>query len=115
MQLWCVEHQVEQTYPWLRSHSTAMKVRSSVKRMCDGCKVVRRRRKVYVICDRSPKHKQRQGFHTSALAAESQEGAIAAIASPNASFQAALKQLQFPGLAPFKAFRDAAIEIPKLC
>ncbi|EGZ30084.1 hypothetical protein PHYSODRAFT_310167 [Phytophthora sojae] len=89
-----------------------MKVRSSVKRMCDGCKVVRRRRKVYVICDRSPKHKQRQGFHTSALAAAPQEGAVA---SPNASFQTALKQLQFPGLAPFKAFRDAAIEIPKLC
>ncbi|KAL4155362.1 hypothetical protein PRNP1_007472 [Phytophthora ramorum] len=91
-----------------------MKVRSSVKRMCDGCKVVRRRRKVYVICDRSPKHKQRQGFHTSALAVP-QETAVVAVASPNASFQAALKQLQFPGLTPFKAFRDAAIQIPKLC
>uniref|UniRef100_H3HBZ2 Ribosomal protein n=1 Tax=Phytophthora ramorum TaxID=164328 RepID=H3HBZ2_PHYRM len=84
-----------------------MKVRSSVKRMCDGCKVVRRRRKV-------PKHKQRQGFHTSALAVP-QEAAVVAVASPNASFQAALKQLQFPGLTPFKAFRDAAIQIPKLC
>ncbi|KAL3674074.1 hypothetical protein V7S43_000024 [Phytophthora oleae] len=92
-----------------------MKVRSSVKRMCDGCKVVRRRRKVYVICDRSPKHKQRQGFHTSALAAPQPQEAAMAVATPNASFQAALKQLQFPGLAPFKAFRDAAIQIPKLC
>ncbi|KAG7397166.1 54S ribosomal protein L36, mitochondrial [Phytophthora boehmeriae] len=92
--------------------SATMKVRSSVKRMCDGCKVVRRRRKVYVICDRSPKHKQRQGFHTSAMAA--QENATAAVASPNASFQAMMKQLQFPGLAPFKAFRDAAIAIPKI-
>lgn len=90
-----------------------MKVRSSVKRMCDGCKVVRRRKKVYVICDRSPKHKQRQGFHTSALAAAASQAS--AVASPNASFQAALKQLQFPGLTPFKAFRDAAIQIPKLC
>ncbi|OWZ22423.1 Ribosomal protein L36 [Phytophthora megakarya] len=87
-----------------------MKVRSSVKRMCDGCKVVRRRRKVYVICDRSPKHKQRQGFHTSAAAA--QESAVAV--APAVSFQAALKQLQFPGLAPFEAFRNAAIQIPKL-
>ncbi|KAG2851616.1 hypothetical protein JG687_00009348 [Phytophthora cactorum] len=92
-----------------------MKVRSSVKRMCDGCKVVRRRKKVYVICDRSPKHKQRQGFHTSAQAAAPQESIAIAAASPNGSFQAALKQLQFPGLAPFKAFRDAAIQIPKLC
>jgi ribosomal protein L36 len=41
-----------------------MKVRSSVKRMCDACKVVRRKGRVYVICKRDPKHKQRQGFHT---------------------------------------------------
>lgn len=93
-----------------------MKVRSSVKRMCDGCKIVRRRRKVYVICDRSPKHKQRQGLHTSALAAGSPTTTAGASAlSPNASFQRALKQLQFPGLAPFKAFRDAHIVVPKLC
>ena len=37
-----------------------MKVRSSVKRICDKCKIVKRRRIVYVICD-NPKHKQRQG------------------------------------------------------
>ncbi|TDH69032.1 hypothetical protein CCR75_004751 [Bremia lactucae] len=89
-----------------------MKVRSSVKRMCDGCKVVRRRRKVYVICDRSPKHKQRQGFHTSASPREN--SVVAAACWPNASFQAALKQMLFPGLASFQAFRSAAIQIPKL-
>lgn len=38
-----------------------MKVRASVKKICDYCKVVRRRGKVYVICSRSEKHKQRQG------------------------------------------------------
>jgi len=38
-----------------------MKVRSSVKRMCEHCKIVRRRGVVRVICDRNPKHKQRQG------------------------------------------------------
>lgn len=38
-----------------------MKVRSSVKRICEHCKVVRRRNKVYVICKANPKHKQRQG------------------------------------------------------
>ncbi len=38
-----------------------MKVRSSVKKMCDYCKIIRRRGKVIVICSRSKKHKQRQG------------------------------------------------------
>jgi large subunit ribosomal protein L36 len=37
-----------------------MKVRSSVKRICEQCKIVRRKRKVYVICS-NPRHKQRQG------------------------------------------------------
>jgi len=37
-----------------------MKVRSSVKRICEQCKIVRRKRKVYVICT-NPRHKQRQG------------------------------------------------------
>jgi large subunit ribosomal protein L36 len=37
-----------------------MKVRTSVKRMCSKCKIVRRRGVVRVICT-NPKHKQRQG------------------------------------------------------
>ena len=37
-----------------------MKVRASVKRMCDKCKVVRRNGVVRVICS-NQKHKQRQG------------------------------------------------------
>ncbi|MGE4295640.1 MAG: 50S ribosomal protein L36 [Campylobacterales bacterium] len=37
-----------------------MKVRASVKKMCDGCKVIRRKGVVRVICN-NPKHKQRQG------------------------------------------------------
>ncbi|MGB6837859.1 MAG: 50S ribosomal protein L36 [Dehalococcoidia bacterium] len=37
-----------------------MKVRASVKRRCEKCKVVRRRGVVMVICQ-NPKHKQRQG------------------------------------------------------
>ncbi|MFN3267322.1 MAG: 50S ribosomal protein L36 [Deinococcales bacterium] len=37
-----------------------MKVRASVKKMCDNCKVVRRHGVVYVIC-KDPNHKQRQG------------------------------------------------------
>ncbi len=39
---------------------TCMKVRASVKRICDKCKIVRRRGVVRVICS-NQKHKQRQG------------------------------------------------------
>jgi len=38
-----------------------MKVRSSVKKMCKDCKVIRRNGIVRVICSANPKHKQRQG------------------------------------------------------
>ncbi|MCZ6514580.1 MAG: 50S ribosomal protein L36 [Acidobacteria bacterium] len=37
-----------------------MKIRASVKRMCEKCRIVRRRGVVRVICS-NPKHKQRQG------------------------------------------------------
>jgi large subunit ribosomal protein L36 len=37
-----------------------MKVRASVKKICDKCKIVRRRGVVRVICP-NQKHKQRQG------------------------------------------------------
>jgi large subunit ribosomal protein L36 len=37
-----------------------MKVRASVKPMCEKCKVIRRRGAVLVIC-KNPRHKQRQG------------------------------------------------------
>jgi large subunit ribosomal protein L36 len=45
--------------PWLpqRPH---MKVRASVKPMCDRCRVIKRHGKVLVICT-NPRHKQRQG------------------------------------------------------
>ncbi|WP_460200552.1 50S ribosomal protein L36 [Scytonema sp. NUACC21] len=37
-----------------------MKVRASVKKICEKCTVIRRRGRVMVICT-NPKHKQRQG------------------------------------------------------
>ena len=37
-----------------------MKVRSSVKKICTKCKVIKRKGVVRVICE-VPKHKQRQG------------------------------------------------------
>ncbi|KAK9165188.1 hypothetical protein Scep_000379 [Stephania cephalantha] len=41
-----------------------MKVRSSVKKMCEFCRTVKRRGRVYVLCTSNPKHKQRQGIST---------------------------------------------------
>jgi large subunit ribosomal protein L36 len=40
--------------------SYSMKVRASVKPICDKCKVIHRRGVVRVICENA-KHKQRQG------------------------------------------------------
>ncbi|MEX1071818.1 MAG: 50S ribosomal protein L36 [Anaerolineales bacterium] len=37
-----------------------MKVTASIKKRCARCKVVKRKGKLFVICD-NPKHKQRQG------------------------------------------------------
>ena len=37
-----------------------MKVRASVKKICDKCKIIKRKGKVQVICE-NPKHKQKQG------------------------------------------------------
>ncbi len=43
-----------------RSEERIMKVRASVKKICDKCKVIHREGVVRVICV-NPKHKQRQG------------------------------------------------------
>jgi large subunit ribosomal protein L36 len=37
-----------------------MKVRPSVKPICEKCKIIRRKGRVMVICE-NPKHKQKQG------------------------------------------------------
>ena len=38
-----------------------MKVRSSVKPICEKCKVIKRKGRIMIICE-NPKHKQRQGW-----------------------------------------------------
>ncbi|AFK06418.1 MULTISPECIES: 50S ribosomal protein L36 [Mesotoga] len=38
-----------------------MKVRASVKKRCEHCKVIRRNGRIRVICEKNPKHNQRQG------------------------------------------------------
>lgn len=37
-----------------------MKVRASVKKRCAKCKIIRRKGRIYVICE-NPKHRQKQG------------------------------------------------------
>jgi len=49
--------------PYAANHEeffTRMKVRASVKRLCERCKIIKRHGAVRVICE-NPKHKQRQG------------------------------------------------------
>nr|YP_010214771.1 ribosomal protein L36 [Nuytsia floribunda]UBN08692.1 ribosomal protein L36 [Nuytsia floribunda] len=37
-----------------------MKIRASVRKICEKCRLIRRRRRILVICS-NPRHKQRQG------------------------------------------------------
>nr|YP_009556865.1 ribosomal protein L36 [Tamarix chinensis]YP_010536274.1 ribosomal protein L36 [Tamarix arceuthoides]YP_010536353.1 ribosomal protein L36 [Tamarix ramosissima]QBC70505.1 ribosomal protein L36 [Tamarix chinensis]UYC28434.1 ribosomal protein L36 [Tamarix arceuthoides]UYC28513.1 ribosomal protein L36 [Tamarix ramosissima] len=39
---------------------TDMKIRASVRKICEKCRLIRRRGRIIVICS-NPKHKQRQG------------------------------------------------------
>ncbi|KAI3425721.1 hypothetical protein D9Q98_007697 [Chlorella vulgaris] len=57
-----------------------MKVKASIKKLCEACRIVKRRGRLYVICKENPKHKQRQGMHTDATAAE-QHSDLAAVAA----------------------------------
>lgn len=36
-----------------------MKIRASIQKICNHCRLVRRKGKVFIIC-KNPKHKQRQ-------------------------------------------------------
>lgn len=61
--IWIVEELLgEQNRKKLIKHlgGAKMKVRPSVKKMCDKCKVIKRKGVIRVICE-NPKHKQRQG------------------------------------------------------
>nr|ATL22357.1 ribosomal protein L36 [Actinodaphne trichocarpa] len=37
-----------------------MKIRASIRKICEKCRLIRRRGQIIVICS-NPKHKQRQG------------------------------------------------------
>ena len=44
----------------IKKGESNMKVRSSVKPICEKCKIIKRKGSIRVICE-NPKHKQRQG------------------------------------------------------
>nr|YP_008577527.1 ribosomal protein L36 [Eucalyptus erythrocorys]YP_009757270.1 ribosomal protein L36 [Capparis spinosa var. spinosa]YP_009760237.1 ribosomal protein L36 [Syzygium aromaticum]YP_010484187.1 ribosomal protein L36 [Piper umbellatum]YP_010894768.1 ribosomal protein L36 [Neocinnamomum lecomtei]YP_010929745.1 ribosomal protein L36 [Syzygium megacarpum]QOI12938.1 ribosomal protein L36 [Capparis spinosa]QUB02038.1 ribosomal protein L36 [Dichorisandra thyrsiflora]QUB02625.1 ribosomal protein L36 [ len=37
-----------------------MKIRASIRKICEKCRLIRRRGRILVICS-NPRHKQRQG------------------------------------------------------
>ncbi|MCX6713625.1 MAG: 50S ribosomal protein L36 [Candidatus Vogelbacteria bacterium] len=37
-----------------------MKIKSTIKKRCAGCKMVKRRGHLYIICKTKPRHKQKQ-------------------------------------------------------
>eukprot|EP01006_Ploeotia_vitrea_P057757 TRINITY_DN68220_c0_g1_i1.p2 TRINITY_DN68220_c0_g1~~TRINITY_DN68220_c0_g1_i1.p2 ORF type:complete len:110 (-),score=40.34 TRINITY_DN68220_c0_g1_i1:58-387(-) len=84
-----------------------MKVRAAVKRMCQACQVVRRRGRVFVICKRDPKHKQRQGLMTAnTTSSGASVSASASVSSQPVNVPAwvseafAVSQSTRPGVAP---------------
>ena len=54
---WCSKKSRDIVLIW---RLNSMKVRPSVKPMCEKCKIIKRKGRVMVICE-NPKHKQRQG------------------------------------------------------
>lgn len=50
----------EELHGEIKVRRIKMKVRASVKPICEKCKVIKRNGKVMVICE-NPKHKQKQG------------------------------------------------------
>ena len=60
-----------------------MKVRSTIKLFCKHCYRVRRGNTHYVYCKMTPKHKQRQGYHTIINSNENHDNCICHSHPPN--------------------------------
>ena len=57
---WCAQKYRVVKAKHRREGGFDMKVRSSVKPICEKCKIIKRKGSIRVICE-NPKHKQRQG------------------------------------------------------
>ncbi|KAI3823820.1 hypothetical protein L1987_05263 [Smallanthus sonchifolius] len=71
-----------------RIQRSEMKVRSSVKKMCEFCRTVKRRGRVFVLCSANPKHKQRQGLSTISCQETSLTSRISEMQIARSSYQA---------------------------
>eukprot|EP00611_Tribonema_gayanum_P023360 TRINITY_DN4895_c0_g1_i1.p3 TRINITY_DN4895_c0_g1~~TRINITY_DN4895_c0_g1_i1.p3 ORF type:complete len:125 (-),score=28.35 TRINITY_DN4895_c0_g1_i1:509-883(-) len=78
-----------------------MKVRSALRRVCKDCYFVRRKGVLYVYCKRMPKHKQRQGFHTSCPCC-----APAMVPTGGSSGSALWQQQQAPASVVYASFNQ---------
>jgi len=72
-----------------------MKVRSAIKALCKDCYIVRRGKTRFVYCKTTPKHKQRQGFHSSAHSEAGAQQQFCALCAPARDFS---KTLNFANL-----------------
>ena len=61
-QCWRWNNSVYYRLPSLILSLRTYKVRASLKLMCSGCRFVRRKGKLRVVCSKKPRHKQRQGW-----------------------------------------------------
>lgn len=55
-----MENKIENQRETIEEEVIKMKVRPSVKKICEKCKIIKRHGKIMVICE-NPRHKQRQG------------------------------------------------------
>ncbi|XP_042384617.1 uncharacterized protein LOC121976502 [Zingiber officinale] len=84
-----------------------MKVRASVKKLCEFCRVVKRRGRIYVLCTSNPKHKQRQGMSTFAY-----EGLLPPESSFISSKQESSATNQWPiGIASLLQKQDKSLDV----
>jgi len=54
--------------------SSPTQVRSAIKKLCEHCRIVKRKGRLYVVCPKVPKHKQRQGIFTETAASATADG-----------------------------------------
>ena len=107
-----------------------MRVKSSVKKLCEHCFMVYRKNKLHVYCSKNPRHKQRQGFHTCVSCAACAPSAAISSFSPAsatlsslssssiattalANFSSPVLQSQTSLMSSFSAFDIASPLVPR--
>lgn len=86
-------------------------VRTALKKLCDGCRFVKRKGRIYVVCDKVPRHKQRQGVFTAT------EGAVEGGASTasTASWSDGGWGMQGAGASAWGAAHSCAVGAAAAC